>query len=215
MKGHIWNSYSKQSGKFGGVIPVLCQPCLKRQHGATVANDLAIGERVAAGTPMEFDLATRTAKLLKAWKIKATSVSGDNTIVTVSMTATSPVLHNGIVLMVMPSAITGTGKAVAPVSVVEGENVYTVTIPTASIDTLKVGGFLVEAKEAGSGKAPYCVPNNITTEDVVKGTENTLVDVPRGHVYMYENTIPAMPEVVKTALFNHDIQISWELYNEE
>lgn len=215
MKGHIWNSYSKQSGKFGGTIPVLCQPCLKRQHGATVVNDLAIGERVAAGTPMEFDLASRTVKLLKAWKIKSTSVSGDNTVVTLYRTATSPVLNKGVVLMVMPNSLTGTGKAAAAVSIEEGENVYNVAIPTASVDTLKVGGFLVEAKEAGSGKAPYCVPNNITTEDVVKGSENTLVDLPRGHVYMYENTIPAMPEVVKSALFNSDIQVSWELYNEE
>ncbi len=215
MYQHKWNSYSKQSGKFGGTIPVLCQPCLKRQHGATVVNDLMVGERVAAGTPMQFDLASRTAKLLKAWEIKSTEVSGDNTVVTLFRTATSPVLHKNTVLMVMPSALTGTGKASLAVSVEEGENVYNVTIPTASVDALKVGGFLVEAKEAGSGKALYCVPNQITTEDVVKGTENTLVDVARGHVYMYENTIPAMPEVVKAALFNGDIQVSWELYNED
>lgn len=215
MYQHKWNSYSKQSGKFGGTIPVLCQPCLKRQHGATVVNDLAVGERVAAGTPIEFDLASRTAKMLKAWKIKATEVSGDNTVVTLYMTATSPVLHKNTVLMVMPSSLTGTGNAALPVAVEEGENVYNVTIATASVDALVVGGFLVEAKEAGSGKAIYCVPNNISTEDVVKGTENTLVDLPRGHVYMYENTIPAMPEVVKAAMFNQDIQVSWELYNEE
>lgn len=215
MYQHKWNSYSKQSGKFGGTIPVLCQPCLKRQHGATVVNDLMVGERVAAGTPMQFDLASRTAKLLKAWKIKSTEVSGNNTIVTLYRTATSPALNKGTVLMVMPSSLTGTGKAALATDIVEGENVYTVTLLTASFDTLAVGGFIVEAKEAGSGKAPYCVPNHITTEDVVKGTENTLVDVARGHVYMYENTIPAMPEVVKAALFNGDIQVSWELYNED
>ena len=215
MYDHKWNSYSKQSGKFGGTIPVLCQPVLKRQHGATVVNALNVGERVAAGTPMEFDLASRTAKLLKAWKIKAVEVSGDNTVVTLHKTATTPVLHNNAVVMVMPSTLTGTGKAASAGVVVEGENVYTVTLATASFDSLKVGGFLVEAKEAGSGKAPYCTPNQITTEDVVKGSENTLVDVARGHVYMYENTIPAMPEVVKAAMFNNDIQVSWELYNEE
>lgn len=215
MYDHKWNSYSKQSGKFGGTIPVLCQPVLKRQHGATVVNALNVGERVAAGTPMEFDLASRTAKLLKAWKIKAVEVSGSNTVVTLHKTATTPVLHNNAVVMVMPSTLTGTGKAASAGVVVEGENVYTVTLVTASFDALNVGGFLVEAKEAGSGKAPYCTPNQITTEDVVKGSENTLVDVARGHVYMYENTIPAMPEVVKAAMFNNDIQVSWELYNEE
>lgn len=215
MYDHKWNSYSKQSGKFGGTIPVLCQPVLKRQHGATVVNNLVVGERVAAGTPMEFDLASRTAKLLKAWKIKAVEVSGDNTVVSLHRTATSPVLHNNTVVMVMPSTLSGTGKAASAGAVVEGENMYVVTLPTASFDALKVGGFLVEAKEAGSGKAPFCMPNQITTEDVVKGTENTLVDVARGHVYMYENTIPAMPAVVKAAMFNNDIQVSWELYNEE
>jgi hypothetical protein len=215
MYEHKWNSYSKQSGKFGATIPVLCQPALKRQHGATVVNDLVAGERVAAGTPMEFDLASRTAKLMKLWKIKNVEVSGNNTIVTLYRTATSPVLHKHTVLMVMPATLKGTGKAAVAGAVVEGEDVYTVTLATASFDALTVGGFLVEAKEAGSGKAPYCVPNHITTEDVIKGTENTLVDVMRGHVYMYQNTIPAMPEIVKEAMFNSDIQVSWELYNEE
>lgn len=216
MYGHKWNSYSKQSAKFGGTIPVLCQPALKRQHGATVVNEnLVVGERVAAGTPMEFDLASRTAKLMKLWKIKAVEVSGDNTVVTLHKTAVTPVLHNNTAVMVMPSTLTGTGKAALCGVVTEGENIYTVTLPTASFDTLKAGAFLVEAKEVGSGKAPYCVPNHITTEDVIKGTENTLVDVMRGHVYMYLNTIPAMPEVVKAAMFNSDIQVSWEMYNEE
>lgn len=215
MYDHKWNSYSKQSARIGGTIPVLCQPALKRQHGATVVNDLVVGERVAAGTPMEFDLASRTAKLLKLWKIKNVETSGDNTIVTLYRTATTPVFHKNTVVMVMPSTLAGTGKAALAANVVEGEDVYTVTLATASFDTLKVGGFLAEAKEAGSGKAPYCVPNHITTEDVVKGSENTLVDVMRGHVYMYQNTIPAMPEIVKAAMFNSDIQVSWELYNEE
>lgn len=215
MYEHKWNSYSKQSGKFGGTIPILCQPCLKRQHGATVVNDLVAGERVAGGTPMEFDLATRTAKMMKLWKIKATEVSGDNTIVTLYRTATSPVLHKSTVLMVMPATLTGTGKAALASAVDEGENVYTVTLATASFDALAVGGFLVEAKEAGEGKTPYAIPNHISHEDVVKGTENTLVDLARGHVYMYENTIPAMPDVVKAAMFNNDIQVSWELYNED
>lgn len=216
MNEHIWNSYTKRSGKFGGVIPVLAQPgVLKRQHGATVMNSMNVGERIAAGTPFEFNLAARTAKFLKVWKIKATEVSGNNTIVTLHRTATSPVLNGNTVLMVMPSSLTGTGKAAMATSVAEGENVYTVTLLTASFDALSVGGFLAEAAEAGSGKTLYCKPNNISTEDTVKGSENTLVDVPRGHIYMYENTIPAMPEVVKAALFNNDIQVAWELYNED
>lgn len=215
MSEHIWNSYSQKSGKFGGVIPVLCAPVLKRQHGATVVNTLIVGERIAAGTPFQFDLASRTAKFLKAWKIKSVEVSGDNTNVTLYRTATTPVLHSNAVVMVMPSSLTGTGKAASVGAVTEGENIYTVSLATASFDALKADGFLVEAVEAGSGKKPYCVPNNISTEDTVKGSENTLVDVPRGHVYMYQNTIPAMPEVVKAALNNNDIQVAWELYNED
>lgn len=216
MNGHIWNSYNKNITKFGGVIPVLAQPgVLKRQHGATVMNSMMIGERIAAGTPFEFNLAARTAKFLKVWKIKATEVSGSNTIVTLYRTATSPVLNANTVLMVMPSTLAGTGKAALAGAIEEGENVYRVTLATSSFDTLAVGGFLAEAAAAGSGKGLYCKPNNISTEDTVKGSENTLVDVPRGHIYMYENTIPAMPEVVKSALFNNDIQVAWELYNED
>jgi hypothetical protein len=215
MIEHNWNSYSQVSKRFGGTIPVLCAPVLKRQHGASVLNALNVGERVAAGTPFQFDLATRTAKFLKAWKIKSVSVSGDNTVVTIYRTATTPVLHNNAVVMVMPASLTGTGKAASVGVVSEGENVYEVTLATASFDTLKAEGFLVEAAEAGSGKKPYCIPNNISTEDTIKGSEATLVDVPRGHVYMYQNTIPAMPEVVKSALYNNDIQVAWEMFNEE
>lgn len=215
MNEHIWNSYSQKTGKFGGVIPVLCAPVLKRQHGASVANTLALGERVAAGTPFEFNLATRTAKFLKAWKIKSATAGDTTTEVILYKTATTPVLHSSTVVMVMPSTLTGTGKAAAVGAVEEGENVYKVTLTTASFDTLAKDGFLVEAAEAGTGKAPYCVPNNISTEDTVKGSENTLVDVPRGHIYMYQNTIPAMPDVVKKALNNGDIQVAWEMYNED
>lgn len=215
MSEHIWNSYSQKSVKVGGVIPVLCAPVLKRQHGARVVNSLQVGERVSAGTPFEFDLATRTAKFLKAWKIKSVSVSGSNTVVTIYKTATTPVLQNNTVVMVMPSSLTGTGKAASVGVVTEDETTYTVTLTTASFDTLAADAFLVEAASAGSGKAIYCKPNNISTEDTVGGSENTLVDVPRGHVYMYQNTIPAMPDVVKAALYNNDIQVAWEMYNED
>ena len=215
MKQHIYNSYSKESFKFGGAIPVLCALPLKRQHGASVVNDLAKGERVAAGTPFEFNLAARTAKFLKVWKIKNVAVSGNDTIVTLYKTATTPVLHANTVLMVVPSTLEGTGKAAVASAIAEGENTYEVTLLTASFDALKAGGFLAEAKEAGSGKALYCKPNNISHEDTIKGTEATFVEVLRGHVYMYENTIPAMPEIVKAAMFNSDIQVSWEMFNEE
>jgi hypothetical protein len=215
MNEHIWNSYSQKTAKFGGVIPVLCAPVLKRQHGARVINALQVGERVSAGTPFEFDLATRTAKFLKAWKIKSVSVSGDNTIVTIYKTATTPVLQNNSVVMVMPASLTGTGKAASVGVVTSDDTTYTVTLATASFDTLKADAFLVEAAAAGSGKSIYCKPNNISTEDTVGGSDVTLVDVPRGHVYMYQNTIPAMPDAVKTALYNNDIQVAWEMYNED
>lgn len=215
MREHRWNSYSQEHFKVGGTTPVLCDVPLKRQHGATVANELMVGEKIAAGTPLEFNLATRTAKFLKAWQIKAVEVSGSNTIVTLYKTVATPKLYLNTVVMVMPSTLKGTGKAALVSAIEETDTTYVVTMVTASFDTLAVGGFLVEAKEAGSGKAVYCQPNLISVEDTVKGTEVTLVDLPRGHVYMYQNTIPAMPEVVKAALNNNDIQISWEMYNED
>lgn len=215
MREHRWNSYSQENVKVGGTTPVLCDVPLKRQYGATVVNNLMVGEKVAAGTPIEFDLATRTAKFLKAWKIKATEVSDSNTIVTLYKTVATPKLNSNTAIMVMPSTLKGTGKAAYATAITETENTYVVTLATASFDSLAVNGFLVEAKEIGSGKAIYCQPNLISIEDTVKGTEATLVDLPRGHVYMYQNTIPAMPEVVKSALNNNDIQISWEMYNED
>lgn len=211
---HKHNSYSSLSISIGGTTPVLCDPKVdKRMFGARVMNTLALNERIAAGTPFEFDLENRQAKFLKSWKIKSVSISGDNTIVTLYRTSVTPVLNNNTILMVMPDTIDGTGKADICGVVTQGENTYVVTLTTASFDALSANKFLVEAKEVGSGKTIYCQPNNISTEDTIGGNVDTLVDVPRGELYMFQNTIPAMPDAVKKSISAGDVHIVWENFN--
>ena len=214
----IWNSFTTTTQSVGGTLPLLAAPCSKRMHGAVVSNDLAIGERIAGGTPMYFNIADRTVKFLKAWKVKtvtANAVAGTTDIVLVK-NHISPVLKAGMVIMAMPSAIAGTGKAVVCGTVTEAEYTYTITVTTADFDKVEAGDYIVESSSAiaGSGKAIYCQPNSISIEDTVGG-DVTLVDIPRGVLYMYKNTIPDCPDAVITNIQNGgDIHIVWEMFNE-
>lgn len=218
MIEHIWNSYSKQTTKVGGTIPVLCAPALKRQYGAKVdTKGLRAGERIAAGTPFYFDNYAKTARFFKFWEITNVSTSDSTSTVTLKRTAVSPILYPNTPVMVVPSNLGNNAKVASCGEVVQEEGSYKVTLTTASFDTLTKGGFLAEAPDGdttpaklGGGK----LPNSISLEDTVVGSEETLVDIPRGHVYMYINTIPAMPTKVQELMFNNDIQVSWEYFND-
>jgi hypothetical protein len=211
-----WNSLRAYSNSVGATLPVLAEPCLKKQHGAVVSNDLVLGERVAAGTPMYFDLSARTAKLLKEWKVKSATVDGDNTIIVLYKTHISPLLANGMVVMNEPVTIDGTGKAVVVSGLVENDYDYTFTVVTANIDAVEAGDYIAQSSSAtaGSGKSLFCAPNVITTENVVGG-DTTLVDIPRGILYMYQNTIPYHSALVEANIqAGHIVQIVWEMFNQ-
>lgn len=211
----IWNSINSREIKVGGTLPILWSPTVtKRVYGAIVKNVLDVGEKVSAGTPFYHNVETREATFLKLWKIAGVEVSETNTIVSLHKTSTTPKLKSGAVIMVMPSTLSGTGKAAACGAVTESGNRYSVTLVTDSYDALSAGGFLVEAVEAGSGKAILCQPNNISIEDCIGGSEGTMVDVPYGIVPMFENTIPFMPSVVKNAVGSGDAKIVWEYFNQ-
>ena len=211
-----WNSFRAYSNSVGGTLPVLIEPCLKKQHGAVVSNTLTLGERLAAGTPMYFDLAARTAKLLKEWKVKSATADGLNTIIVLYKTHISPVLSNGLIIMKEPSTINGTGKAVAVSGLVENDYDYTFSVVTADFDSVTVGDFIAQSSSAtaGSSKSLYCEPNCITTEDTVAG-DTTLVDIPRGILYMYQNTIPYHSALVEANIqAGHIVQIVWDNFNQ-
>lgn len=206
-----WNSQSTTSLTVGAGIPVWAKLPERRIAGGKVKNTLVLGEKVSAGTPVAFDYTTKEAKFLKCWEIKTSTVDSTNTIVVLNKTFLTPALKAGDVVMVMPTTMTGTGKATVAGTVTTADTEITLTFVTGDMDALTVGKFLVESSSttAGSGKSIYCQPTNLAIEDTIAGDQNEL-GIPLGIKYVFENCIPAMPAVVKANI----AYVEWEYFNQ-
>ena len=192
-----WNTYNSDKATYGGLVPIWVeQPDRAESGGMLVNTNLVKGEIISAGTPVAFDVATKLAKILKIFKVSATSVVDTNTVITVPQVGNLPKLNTGDVIMVVPATIAGTGKAVATGTIdLSIDGVATITVPTASIDAVTVGTYLAIAESAGSGKALYCQPTSLTIEDTIVGDKNS-VGIAIGDKYVYQNTIPWLPTVI-------------------
>lgn len=215
---HQNNAYSHKSMQVGGATPFIIDPQLLKMRliGGIVKNNLAEGEKIAAGTTFNFNASTHEVKFLKVWEVKSVSSdasSGDTTIV-IKKTFQTPVLKADTVIMVAPSAIDGTGKAVAAGTVTEGTDTYTITVDTSSIDNVEAGTLLVEAAAAGASKGMYCQPNNILHRDFIAGNQQNLGDAVWGFFHAYINTINPIPAPVLANL-NDGIVPVWEYFAEK
>ena len=215
---HQNNAYSKHSAQVGGSTPFIIDPQLlhMRLIGGIVQNNLAENEKIAAGTTYNFDAATHKVKFLKVWKVKSVTTdasSGDDTIV-IQKTYQTPVLKANTVIMVAPSTISGTGKAVVAGTVEETDTTYTITVDHSSIDAVSAGTLLVEAAEAGSAKAMYCEPNNILHRDFIAGNDQNLGDAVWGFFHAYINTINPIPACVLANLKDGIVPV-WEYFAEK
>lgn len=210
---NYWNRHKEEAWKLGDTgIPTRLKHPERMMGGATLLNPIEDWEKISQGSPFEYDYKAHTAKVLKCWKIVSATVDGTNTIVELHNTFLTPALKEHMFIMVMPSTITGKGKAVeCPVVQMNEAGNYLITLVTANVDALAKDGFIVEssATAAGTGKDIYCKPTKLTMEDILGGDYNQL-GVPRGFDWVYENCCPAMPQVVKDNLVN----IEWEWYNE-
>lgn len=135
------------------MIPVYINAPLTRVGSGLLGNKLKYMEKLSVGSPFEYNYKTRVSKILKCFEVKEASTSDTNTIITLKRTFLTPMLYPGMNLMVEPSTINGTGKAVTITSVDESKsNEYKITVTTADIDAVSKGKFLVEAEGSGSGK---------------------------------------------------------------
>ena len=204
------NQISSRKEEVGGMIPVYINAPLTRVGSGLLGNKLKYMEKLSVGSPFEYNYKTRVSKILKCFEVKETSTSDTNTIITLKRTFLTPMLYPGMNLMVEPSTINGTGKAVTITSVDESKsNEYKITVPTADIDAVSKGKFLVEAEGSGSGKKMFCIPDNLTIKDTIGGDQN-LLGVPYTRKYLYENCIPAMPKIVKDNIKD----VVWERIDE-
>lgn len=209
---HKNNAYSQHSMQVGGATPFIIDPQILKMRliGGIVKNNLAEDEKIAAGTTFAFNAATHEVKFLKVWEVK----SVDGTTVTIKKTFQTPVLKADTVIMVAPATISGTGKAVAAGAVTETADAYTITVAEGALDTVEAGTLLVEAAEAGSGKAMYCQPNNILHRDFIAGNDQNLGDAVWGFFHAYINTINPIPAAVLANL-NDGIVPVWEYFAEK
>lgn len=207
----IWNRNDSKHQEFKGGIPVWVEIPKGRVSGGLLMNKIRDMEVLASGSPVEYNHRTHQAKILKCFEVQSVATADLNTIITIKCTAKTPQLYAGMNVMVEPSTIKGTGKAVTIDNVDESEEgKYKITVLTASIDAVSAGKFIVEAEGSGTGKHMFAQPNNLTKDDTVGGKQNT-VGIPRGVKYIYENMIPAMPKIVKD---NIEL-VEWEWFPEE
>ncbi len=208
-----WNAYPHYSAEFESGVQIWGEPPKEYISGGMVVNKLIEGEKLAGGSPVEFNVKTKEAKILRLFRVDAVETQSTNTIISVAKAWDLPIVKKGDVLMVMPTTISGTGKAFVVDTLDDsGDNVSKITVATESIDTVKVGSFLVESasEAAGTGKKIFCTPNTLTKEDTVAANQNS-VGIVRGECYVFENVIPPMPDVIKDNLKH----VVWDWVNEK
>ena len=192
-----WNRYNSRTNHIGGGVPVWVEIPKDVVGGGYLMNKLKQDEVLASGSPVQYDHRTHEARVLKCFKVVNVVASEANSEISVLRTARTPQLYVGMSIMVAPETVSGKGKAVVVTNVDESENgLYKITVATADLDTVKKDDFLVESSGVGASVAPFAIPNNLTKDDTIGGDQNT-IGIPRGEKYLYENTIPAMPAVVK------------------
>lgn len=220
MLEHFNNAYSRRSESVGGANPFLCHPdeVKYRQYGALISDTLADKELVHAGTPIEVDLKAHTAKIMKIWevvKVENGSETGTKDI-TLAAHWLAPKLAATDIVMKVPASIDGTGKGLAAGTVTDnGDGTVTITITSASFDTVAAGDFLSIAAAAGSNKALSVKANMVLTRDLYAGNAQNFVDIPRGELYCYVNTVNGIPAAVIAAAREIGLFIEPEYFAEK
>ena len=204
MLEHSNNAYSRHSQQIGGANPFLCHPdeVKYRQYGALISDTLAEKELVHAGTPFEVDLKAHTAKIMKVWevlKVEDSATSGSK-VITLNASWLAPKLVSTDIVMKVPATIDGTGKGLAAGTVTDnGDGTVSITVVAANFDVPEAGDFLTIASAAGSSKAVAVKGNMVSTRDLYAGNAQNFVDIARGEVYCYVNTVNGIPAAVIAA----------------
>lgn len=203
---HFNNAYSRHSEQIGGANPFLCHPdeVKYRQYGALISDTLAEKQLVHAGTPFEVNLKAHTAKIMKIWEVvKVESETIESVAykhITLNASWLAPELKETDIVMVVPASISGTGKGVLAGTVTDNKNgTVTITVASASIDTVAAGDYLSIAAAAGSSKALAVKGNMVSTRDLYAGNAQNFVDIARGELYCYLNTVNGIPAAVIAA----------------
>ena len=170
---------------------------------------------IPAGTPMQVDEGTRTAKIFKVAKV-ATATDPATGSLTIDIEKELDEVNGfgrnpfkvGDIIMVLGSTMTTAGLAVKITAIDRSATTKDVLTVNDELIAAK-GDFLVLAnEESASAAVPAVVPNCITPYDITKDPNATAVyaeacfNLLNGVVY--ERRIPAIPNAVKASLRDSD-----------
>lgn len=164
-------------------------------------SSLPVGTVIPAGTPVALDAAGGTIKPIYFYELAETLTAADTEAI---LYGSAPLVPTGGYLIVVPSAIGGTGTGVAYSAAVDnGDGTHTITIEADALGAAEAGTIYAEANESGTGAVvkETAVPVGLLWHDVVKedgDTVGTGAVVDAGRVF--EDRIPAIPAAYKRHL---------------
>lgn len=200
-----FNTYGQNSKTFGARYQVWSEVKGVKHGGgvidATAFANYPVGSVIPAGTPVYLDKAGGTLKPIYFYELAETLLATDTEAV---LYGNYPLSAAGGNLIVVPSAIGGTGTGVAYSAAVDnGDGTHTITIAANALGTAAAGTVYAEADKAGAGaKAKEAaVPNGLLLHDIVKEEGDTFATgavVDEGRIF--EDRIVAIPAAYKAVL---------------
>lgn len=198
-----FNTYGKKTYTSKAPVQVWSEVSGVKHIGGTIDgfSSLAVGSVVPAGVPVALDAAGGTVKPIYFYELAETLLATDTE---ATLYGAAPLTAAGGNLIVVPSAIAGSGTGVAYSAAVDnGDGTHTITIQANALGTATAGTIYAEADKAGTGAIvkETAVPVGLLKNDVVKEDGDTvgtgaIVDAGR----IFEDRIPAIPAAYKKHL---------------
>ena len=198
-----FNTYGQKTKTSGVPVQVWAEVSGVKNGGGTIADfdDLPDGYVIPAGTPVNLDKAGGSLTPVYFYELKTTLTALATEAV---LYGNAPLVAGGGNVIVVPSAIAGTGTGVAYSKAEDnGDGTHTITIVANALGTAAAGTIYAESDKAGTGAIVKntAVPNGLLWNDIVKEEGDTVasgavVDVGR----IYEDRAPSIPAAYKAVL---------------
>lgn len=200
-----FNTYGKNSKDFGARYQVWSEVKGVKHGGgvidATAFANYPVGAVIPAGTPVALGCAGGSLTPIYFYELKTTLTTAATSAV---LYGNYPLTAGGGAILVVPSAIGGTGTGVAYSAAVDnGDGTHTITIVANSLGTAAAGTIYAEASAAGASATVKntAVPKGLLLHDIVKEEGDVFATgavVDEGRIF--EDRIVAIPAAYKAAM---------------
>lgn len=163
-----YNVYRNRSKSIGGHFPIWLGKVTPISGGVTLnENDAKPGMFYPAGTPIALE--NGIASVLHGFSVVGTSVSGDNTVITVKPLYDGEAPTTDLKLMKVGADFSATNKGWSPASVAVNSadaEAYDITVATSSIDALSENDVLAIASGTGAKQSLAVKPTHYLYNDI-------------------------------------------------